>query len=379
MEVFIFMSYEIEKVLNYHKEFFDNDTNNENFLKFKTNIKNKHNKKYSIKKLFSQDIMYGINRQVFESIEQVLKYDNIFNKQKNKKFKSLVIESNDNSLFNILRLILENEIKQENIIIKINNINNFLIDEEEIASELINYFEYEGIILNFLIDYDSQLEMINSNNIYFKRFKNKLLHKYQIIFDYKITLDNFEKHPDDIIRLYEDSKHLFRFFNLYFDYEQLKELSVDDLNQFKFYNSFLFRWITSTGGYKHERLLPINISNNRIQTSLYQDNSFDVYITKEFQENKEYKIFNFVGDYKKTGEELHFYELSLLYQQLIMNNLSFIRGINKENQPLIYDTINYYYNLKHNDAIQILSQEVEIFNYIVLRNMNNISWNWGEK
>jgi hypothetical protein len=33
--------------------------------------------------------------------------------------------------------------------------------------------------------------------------------------------------------------HIFRFINLLFDYTSLKELTMDEMNSFKYYNSFV--------------------------------------------------------------------------------------------------------------------------------------------
>jgi hypothetical protein len=44
---------EIHEVLDKHISFFEDDENKNDFLRFKTEIKNKYNKKFSVKKLFS--------------------------------------------------------------------------------------------------------------------------------------------------------------------------------------------------------------------------------------------------------------------------------------------------------------------------------------
>lgn len=330
-------------------------------------------------------MLYGVNRVEFESIQSLLEYNNLFDSNNEQmKFNTVNVNQCQYSLYELLDLIIENNIKQETLNIEITDIDLLYNNLELISKEMVQKLKTNCNNFNFKIDYYDQRKILDDER--FHTLKVLFFNKSQMVIDYVISLENYEDHQEDIISLYEDSKNIFRFYRILFDYKSLRNLSINEMNSFKYYNSFLQRWINTTNqkqrngqDYKGFQLIPINIFNNKVKSSLFVDKNNDVYIDENFQINKEYKLFNFVDDKQKTGEDIHYYELSLLYQQLIMKESSFIRNFNKENSPLIYDQIDYYYNLTENNSIQNLSQEVEFLHQTVLRNINNIQWNWGNK
>lgn len=378
----------INNVLNEHIEYF-NDEEVKNKLKdFKTEILSNYSRKFSIKKLFSQNMLYGVNRVIFESISSLLEYNNLFNSNNEEmQFNTLNLNQGEYSLVELLNIIIENVIKQETLNIIIQDIDLLYNNIETIDTNLLESLKINCKNFNFKIEYNIQKKILNDEN--FEKLKNLFFRNSQVVIDYIIDIINYQDHQEDIISLYEDSANIFRFYRILFDYKSLKNLTLDEMNRFKYYNSFLQRWINTTNqkqnkqnngqNYNGFQLTPINVFNNKVKSSLFIDKNNNVYIDEKFQQNKEYKLFNFVEDKDKTGEDIPYYNLSLLYQQLIMNELNFIRNFSTETQPLIYDQLDYYYNLTENNSIQNLSQEVEFLHQTVLRNLHNINWKWGNK